>query len=64
VSAEMRVQNNPADIGRCGCGRREFCDGSHGLTEAEWQAVLAKEQDQQCLDVQSPVPPMKTTPGR
>ncbi|MPN28282.1 hypothetical protein SDC9_175723 [bioreactor metagenome] len=35
----MRVQENPADIGRCGCGRREYCDGSHGLSEAQWQEL-------------------------
>lgn len=39
----MRVQQNPDDVGRCGCGRREYCDGSHGLTEAQWQALQAKE---------------------
>lgn len=41
----MRVQNNPEDIGRCGCGRREYCDGSHGLSEAQWLAVQAKERE-------------------
>lgn len=41
----MRVQTNPADFGRCGCGRREYCDGSHGLSEAQWQAVQAKERE-------------------
>ena len=40
----MRVQNNAEDIGRCGCGRRVYCDGSHGLSEAEWQAQLARER--------------------
>ena len=39
----MRVQENPADIGRCGCGRREYCDGSHGLSEEQWQALQAQE---------------------
>ncbi|HCY63970.1 MAG TPA: hypothetical protein DHV59_14300 [Oxalobacteraceae bacterium] len=39
----MRVLNNPEDIGRCGCGRREYCDGSHGLTEEQWQELQAKE---------------------
>ncbi len=39
----MRVQENPADIGRCGCGRREYCDGSHGLSEAQWQELRARE---------------------
>jgi CDGSH-type Zn-finger protein len=39
----MRVQKNSEDIGRCGCGRRDYCDGSHGLTEAQWQQVLAKD---------------------
>lgn len=39
----MRVRKNSEDIGRCGCGRRDYCDGSHGLTEAQWQEVLAKE---------------------
>lgn len=41
----MRVQTNSADVGRCGCGRREYCDGSHGLTEAQWQALRAKERE-------------------
>lgn len=40
----MRYQENPADVGRCGCGRREYCDSSHALSEAQWQAVLAKER--------------------
>lgn len=39
----MRVQENPADFGRCGCGRREYCDGSHGLSEEQWQAQQAQE---------------------
>lgn len=41
----MRVQTNSADVGRCGCGRREYCDGSHGLTEAQWQVLRAKERE-------------------
>lgn len=41
----MRVQENSADVGRCGCGRRDYCDGSHGLTEEQWQEVQAKEQE-------------------
>ncbi|BEV71798.1 MULTISPECIES: hypothetical protein [unclassified Paludibacterium] len=40
----MRVKDNPADIGRCGCGRREYCDGSHALTEEAWQALQARER--------------------
>jgi hypothetical protein len=40
----MRVQKNTEDIGRCGCGRREYCDGSHGLSNAQWQALQASEQ--------------------
>ncbi|MGV8900480.1 MAG: hypothetical protein ACOH2B_14755 [Burkholderiaceae bacterium] len=40
---QMRVRTNSEDIGRCGCGRREYCDGSHGLTETQWQEVRAKE---------------------
>lgn len=32
-------------MGRCGCGRREYCDGSHGLSEAEWLAVKASEHE-------------------
>lgn len=40
---QMRVKKNSEDIGRCGCGRRDYCDGSHGLTEAQWQEVRAKE---------------------
>jgi len=41
----MRIVQNPEDIGRCGCGRRVYCDGSHGLTAEQWQAVLIKERD-------------------
>lgn len=41
----MRVKTNTEDIGRCGCGRRDYCDGSHGLTEAQWQAQQAREQE-------------------
>lgn len=41
----MRVQKNPEDIGRCGCGRRDYCDSSHALTEAQWQEVVAKERE-------------------
>ena len=60
----MRVQENPADIGRCGCGRRDYCDGSHGLSEAQWQALQAKEaaekaaaaQGAAATDSQSPQP--------
>ena len=39
----MRVQTDPSKVGRCGCGRREYCDGSHGLSEAEWLALKARE---------------------
>jgi CDGSH-type Zn-finger protein len=46
----MRVVSNPEDVGRCGCGRREYCDGSHGLTEAQWQARLAREDEARKLD--------------
>lgn len=41
----MRVVTHPEDIGRCGCGRRDYCDGSHGLSEEEWQAVVAQERE-------------------
>lgn len=40
----IRVQQNPEDFGRCGCGRRDYCDGSHSLSEAQWQAKLAEER--------------------
>ncbi len=54
----MRVQKNEGDIGRCGCGRREYCDGSHGLTEAQWQERLAQEKAaaQQNTPTPSPAP--------
>lgn len=39
----MRVQKNSEDIGRCGCGRRDYCDGSHGLSAQQWQALVARE---------------------
>lgn len=42
----IRVQQNPEEFGRCGCGRRSYCDGSHGLSEAEWQAQLARERQE------------------
>ena len=40
----IRVTENNQDFGRYGCGRRDYCDGSHALTEAQWQAKLAAEQ--------------------
>lgn len=43
LEQQMRVKKNSEDIGRCGCGRRDYCDGSHGLTEAQWQEIRAKE---------------------
>lgn len=46
----IRVQKNPEDFGRCGCGRRDYCDGSHSLSEAQWQAVQAKERAQASPD--------------
>lgn len=50
----IRVQQNPDDFGRCGCGRRDYCDGSHGLSEAAWAALQAAEaqaeQEQDALD--------------
>jgi len=51
----IRVQKNPEDFGRCGCGRREYCDGSHSLSEAQWQALQAKER-QDCADEEEPGP--------
>lgn len=42
----IRVQTRPEDFGRCGCGRRDYCDGSHSLSEADWQALQAREQQQ------------------
>lgn len=49
----MRVMEDPQDIGKCGCGRRVYCDGSHGLTEAEWQEVLRKEREAAQIDLTS-----------
>lgn len=40
----IRVQKNPEDFGRCGCGRRDYCDGTHSLTEEKWLAIQAKER--------------------
>jgi hypothetical protein len=36
---QVRVKENPEEIGRCGCGRSPTgkCIGWHGLTEDEWQ---------------------------
>lgn len=61
----MRVQSNSADIGRCGCGRREYCDGSHGLSEAQWQAKRAEEQTVRSSQDQAPADdlPQVTKPG-
>ena len=49
----MRVIQNPEDIGKCGCGRRVYCDGSHGLTEAEWQEVVKKEREAALVEAAS-----------
>lgn len=39
---QVRVKDNPEDIGRCGCGRSPTgkCCGWHGLTEAEYKNEL------------------------
>jgi hypothetical protein len=52
----MRVVQNPEDIGRCGCGRRVYCDGSHGLTAEQWQAVLIKEREAARIEAAAEVP--------
>ena len=41
----IRVQQDSENFGRCGCGRRDYCDGSHGLSEEQWRAVQAKERE-------------------
>lgn len=41
----IRVQTKSEDFGRCGYGRRDYCDGSHGLSEAQWQALQTKEPE-------------------
>jgi len=35
----MQVRVNEEELGRCGCGRSAsgYCDGSHGMTEQQWQ---------------------------
>ena len=50
----IRVTENNQDFGRCGCGRRDYCDGSHALSEAQWQAKLAAEQQSQPLTHPAP----------
>lgn len=50
IGTEMRVVQNPEDIGKCGCGRRVYCDGSHALTEAQWQEVQNKEREAALAD--------------
>jgi hypothetical protein len=39
---QVRVTENPSDVGRCGCGRSPsgYCCGWHGLTEAEYKNEL------------------------
>jgi hypothetical protein len=45
---QVRVQENPDDFGRCGCGRSPTgkCCGWHGLTEDQYQAALIKYEQQ------------------
>jgi hypothetical protein len=40
---QIRVKENPDDIGRCGCGRSPtgYCIGWHGLSESAFQRKLA-----------------------
>lgn len=59
----MRVQQDPSQIGRCGCGRREFCDGSHSWTEAEWQQILIKEQQAAARHNEQREQPAERQPG-
>ena len=39
---QVRVQDNPEDIGRCGCGRSPTgkCIGWHGFSEEEFKQAL------------------------
>ena len=53
---QVRVQENPSDIGKCGCGRSPTgkCIGWHGLSESEFQSKLesyiADEQTKEVKD--------------
>ena len=40
---QVRVQENPEEIGKCGCGRSPTgkCIGWHGLTQEAYEARLA-----------------------
>lgn len=46
---QVKVQENPEDIGKCGCGRSPTgkCIGWHGLSEDAFQARLAEFKAQQ-----------------
>jgi hypothetical protein len=45
---QVRVQENPEDIGKCGCGRSPTgkCIGWHGLSQEAFEARLAEYQAQ------------------
>jgi hypothetical protein len=45
---QVRVQENPDDFGRCGCGRSPNgkCIGWHGLTEEQYQEALIHYESQ------------------
>ena len=46
---QVRVQENPEDIGKCGCGRSPTgkCIGWHGLSEDDFRQQLAEYEDKQ-----------------
>lgn len=48
-NVQVRVQENPEDIGKCGCGRSPTgkCIGWHGLTEDAFKARLEEFKAQQ-----------------
>jgi len=51
---QVRVQENPDDFGRCGCGRSPNgkCIGWHGLTEQQYQDALVKYEVDQFGDME------------
>ena len=51
---QIRVQENPDDFGRCGCGRSPSgkCCGWHSLTDEQYQDALVKYEADQFGDTE------------
>jgi hypothetical protein len=54
---QTSVENNNAEVGRCGCGRSPtgFCVGWHGLNEEEYQMRMEQYTQESTAPVEDTI---------